>query len=171
MANISFRSKFSIIGLGSISTLLVLLMIELFYAQILTNTLIGNISDNLMLFVIILGLLFFTIVVAFIVGFTITKQIALKSVLYSSGLSLIGLLIVLIVVPNLSLFALHRDVYRDVYGFQIVTAQPQVLVLFSILVLGDVFNLFIFTILSYYVIFVIFLDLLYKKKKGEILKC
>ena len=162
--DISLKQKVSIIGLGSISTLLILLMTEVMFASILTDTLIGNISDNLMLLVIIIGLFLLTIVIAFIVGYFISQDIAIKAVRNASFMSLLCLVLFLFVVCNISLFVLYRYVYSEIYGFQILLVFPQVLVLFSIYVLDDVFNLFILTIVVYYVLFIVFLEKLYIKK-------
>ena len=139
-------------------------MMEVLFAQILTSTLIGNISNNLMLLIIILGLFLFTIIIAFIVGYFITGDIKLKSVRNASIMSLACLLLFLFVVSNGSLFIFYRNVYQNIFGFQILSVFPQVLVYFSIYVLNDVFNLFILTIVVYYVFFVFFLEKLYQIK-------
>ncbi len=162
--NISIKQKISIVGLGSVSTLLILLMIEVMFAQILTDTLIGNINDNLMLLIIILGLFLLTIVIAFIVGYFITQDIALKSVRNASIMSLMCLLLFLFIVSNGSLFIFYGNVYQNIFGFEIIWIFPQVLVYFSIYILGDVFNLFLLQIIVYYVFFVIFLEKLYQLK-------
>ncbi len=162
--NISLKQKISIVGLGSVSTLLILLMTEVMFAQFLTNTLIGNISDNLMLLIIILGLFLFTVIIAFIVGYFITGDIKLKSVRNASIMSLACLLLFLFIVSNGSLFIFYGNVYQNIHGFQILLVFPQVLVYFSIYILGDVFNLFLLQIIVYYVFFVIFLEKLYQLK-------
>ena len=162
--DISLKQKVSIIGLGSISTLLILLMTEVMFASILTDTLIGNINDNLMLLIIIIGLFLLTIVIAFIVGYFISQGITLKSVRNASIMSVACLVLFLFIVSNGSLFVLYRNVYSKIYGFEIIWIFPQVLVYFSIYVLNDVFNLFILTIVVYYVFFVFFLEKLYQLK-------
>lgn len=162
--NISIKQKISIVGLGSVSTLLILLMTEVMFAQILTVALIGNINDNLMLLIIILGLFLLTIVIAFIVGYFISQDIAIKSVRNASLWSLACLLLFLFIVSNVSLFIFYRNVYQNILGFQILPVFPQVLVYFSIYILGDVFNLFLLQIIVYYVFFVIFLEKLYQLK-------
>ncbi len=166
--DISLKQKISIIGLGSISTLLVLLMLEVMMAQIITNTILNNINDNLMLLIIIIGLFLMTIVIAFIVGYSITQDIALKSVRNASTMSLMCLLLFLFIVSNGSLLIFYRNVYQNIFGFQILLVFPQVLVYFSIYVLNDVFNLFILTIVVYYVFFVIFLEKLYQLRFKEV---
>lgn len=162
--DISLKQKVSIVGLGSISTLLILLMIEVMFAQILTDTILGSINDNLMLLIIIIGLFLLTIVIAFIVGYFISQDITLKSVRNASIMSVACLLLFLFIVSNGSLFVLYRNVYSKIYGFEIIWIFPQVLVYFSIYVLNDVFNLFILTIVVYYVFFVFFLEKLYQLK-------
>ena len=159
---ISIKQKVSIVGLGSISTLLILLMMEVMFAQFLTNTLIGNINDNLMLLIVIIGLFLLTIVIAFIVGYFVTEGISIKSVQNASILSLMCLLLFLFGVANGSLFIFYRDVYSEVSGFEILWIFPQVLVYFSIYVLGDVFSLFILEIIIYYLFFIVFLEKLYQ---------
>ena len=163
--NISIKRMISIIGIGSISTLLILLMSEVAFAQVLTNTLIGNISDNLILLIIILGLFLLTIIIAFVVGYFVSQDIALKSVRNASIMSLGCLFLFLFIVANGSLFILHRSVYSKVSGFEILWIFPQVLVYFSIYVLGDVFSLFILEIIVYYCFFIVFLEKLYQVKK------
>ena len=159
---ISIKQKISVVGLGSISTLLILLMTEVMFAQVLTDTLIGNINDNLMLLIVIIGLFLLTIVIAFILGYFITQDIALKSVRNASIMSLMCLLLFLFGVANGSLFIFYRDVYSEVTGFEILWIFPQVLVYFSIYVLGDVFSLFILEIIIYYLFFIVFLEKLYQ---------
>lgn len=161
---ISLKKKISIVGLGSISTLLILLMTEVMFAQFLTNTLIGNINDNLMLLIVIIGLFLLTIVIAFIVGYFITQDIALKSVRNASFMSLGCLLLFLFVVSNIPLFIYYGYIYQNIFGFEILWIFPQVLVYFSIYVLGDVFNLFLLQIVVYYLFFVLFLEKLYQIK-------
>ena len=165
---ISIKQKVSIVGLGSISTLLILLMSEVLMAQIITSTILNNIDDNLMLLIIIIGLFLMTIIIAFIVGYFITEDIAIKSVRNASFMSLGFLFLFLFVVANISLFVYHRDVYSEIYGFEILWAFPQVLVLFSIYVLGNVFNLFLLQIAVYYIFFVGFLEEFYMQKEVKI---
>ena len=164
-SNVSLSRKISIVGLGSISTLVILLMIETFFAQILTDTILGSINDNVMLLIIIISLFIFTIVIAFVVGYFISQDIALKSVRNASIFSLGCLFLFLFIVSNGSLFIYYREVYSGINGFEIVPVFPQVLVYFAIYVLNDVFNLFILTIIVYYVFFVFFLEKFYRMKK------
>ncbi len=139
-------------------------MLEVFFAQILTSTLIGNISDNLMLLIIILGLFLFTIIIAFIVGYFVAGDIRLKSVRNASILSLACLFLVLLVVCNVPLYLNYKDIYSQIYGFEILWIFPQVLVYFSIYILEDIFSLFVIIIITYYAFFVIFLEKLYIEK-------
>ncbi len=162
--NISIKQKASIVGLGSVSTLLVLLMTEVFFAQLLTNFLINNIGDNLMLLIIIIGLVLLTIVVAFIVGYFVTGDIALKSVRNASILSLACLFLFLFVVCNGFLYWVYPHVYNQIYSFEILIIFPQVLVYFSIYILDSIFSLFVMIIVVYYVLFVFFLEKLYIEK-------
>jgi len=161
---ISLKQKISIVGIGSISTLLILLMLEVLMAQILVDTIIGNISDSLMLLIIMVSLFLFTIVISVIVGYFVTGDMTRSSVFKASVMCLGCLLLFLFIVSNISLFIGYRSVYSKISGFQILGIFPQVLVYFSIYILGDVFNLFILQIIVYYVFFIFFLEKLYQNK-------
>ncbi|MFW9968752.1 MAG: hypothetical protein ACFFDF_01040 [Candidatus Odinarchaeota archaeon] len=164
---ISIKKKLNIIGIGSLSTLLILLMIEVFFAQILTDTIIGNISNNFMLLFIMMSLFLLSVVISIIVGFAITSDIERISVFKASVLSLGCLLYFLFIIANSSLLLSYKNIYSKIHGFQIVGIFPQVLVYFAIYILGDVFNLFIFTIVVYYIFFVVFLEKFYEVKYYE----
>jgi len=162
--NLGFKQIISVVGVGSISTIIILLMVETAFAQILTDTLIGNISDNVILLVIILGLFIFTIIISVVVGYFITGNISQMSVYKASVMSLLCLIGFLFVITNTSLFIYHRDVYSQIYGLEIALIFPQVIVYFSIYILGTVFNLFVMVIVVYYLFFAFFLEKFYKIK-------
>lgn len=164
---ISIKKKLNIIGIGSISTLLILLMIEVFLAQILTDTLIGNISDNLMLLLIMMSLFLFTIIISGIVGYFVAGDISKISVYKTSIMSLGSVLLFLFIISNGLLLVYYKQVYSKIHGFQVLGIFPQVLVYFSIYILGDVFNLFILTIVVYYTFFIIYLEKFYEMKYHE----
>lgn len=163
---ISIKRKISIIGIGSISTLLILLMIETAFAQILTDTIIGNISDNTILLIIMMGMFLFTIVISVIVGYFITQDITRTSVLKTTIMSFLCLLLFLFIISNGLLLIFYRNVYSKIHGFQVLFVFPSVLIYFAIYILGDVFSLFILEIVIYYIFFVIFLEKLYRGKKS-----
>ena len=139
-------------------------MLEVFMAQIIVNTILNNISNNLILLIVIISLFLLTIVISFIVGFFVAGDIRLKSVRNASILSLACLFVVLFVVCNVSLYLNYKDIYSQIYGFEILWIFPQVLVYFSIYILEDVFSLFVIIIIIYYAFFVIFLEKLYIEK-------
>jgi len=151
-------------GIGIISTLLILLLIETLFAQIITNFLIGHVSDNAMLLIITMGLFIFTIIISIIVGFFITGDINIISVLKSSLLAFVCTLVSLFIISNLFLLVCHKDLYSEVSGFEIILIFPQVLVYFGIFILQNIFYLFILEIVIYYVFFVMFLELLFKER-------
>jgi len=165
--NISIRKMVSIAGIGSVSTLMILLMVEVMFAQILTDTIINNISDNLMLLIIMIGMFLFTIIIAFVVGFLITADISRMAVTKASIMSLLCLILFLFSISNGSLFIEYNEIYVNIHGFDLFWVFPEVLVTFSIYILGDVFNLFILVFITYYIFFIIFLEKLYEEKINE----
>ena len=162
--NISIKKKLNIIGIGSVSTLLILLMVEVLFAQILTDTILNSINDNLALLIIMSGMFLFTIIISVVVGYFLTEDINLKSVRNATILSVLCLLLFLFIVVNSSLYLNYPEVYSKIHGFQILGVFPQVLIKFSIYILGDVFALFILEIIVFYLFFIIFLEKLYQKK-------
>lgn len=162
--NLSLGRMISIIGLGSVSTLMILLMVEVLMAQIIVNTILNNISDNLMIFIIIFTLFLLTILISIIVGYVITKDVRIKSVRNASLLGLGCLILFLFAISNITLYIYYSDIYDNIYGLDILWVFPQVLVNFSIYILNDVFNLFILTIVVYYIFFVFFLEKLHEIK-------
>ena len=156
--NISLTKKLNIFGTGVLSTLLLLVMIEAGFAQVISDLLIENINDNLILLIIILGLFIFTIFISLFVGFYIPEDISRNAVFRASRLSFIGVLLFLFVISNTFLFIFYPNVYSKVHGFEILPIFPQVLVYFGIYILDNVFYLFILTIVVYYLFFVIFLE-------------
>ena len=162
--NISIKKKLNIIGIGSVSTLLILLMVEVIFAQILTDTILNSINDNLMLLIIMVVMFLFTIIISVVVGYFLTEDIARKSVVKASIMGLMCLFLFLFIISNVSLFIKYRSIYSEIHGFQVLGVFPQVLVKFSIYILGDVFSLFILEIVVYYLFFIFFLEKLYQKK-------
>jgi len=165
--NIDMRNKINIIGIGSISTLLILLMIETLFFQIISDTLINNINDNLMLLIIVVGLFIFTIIISIIVGYFVTQDISRGSVFRASIMSLECLIMFLFIVSNISLFFTYRNMYSGLTGnrsFLILPLFPQVLINFGIYILSEIFYLFILIIVVYYLFFVLFLEKLFITK-------
>ena len=137
-------------------------------AQLLTDFIIGSINDDLMLLIIIIGLFLFTIVIAFIVGYFISQDITLRSVINASVMSLFCLIIFLFAVCNVLLYLNYSFIYSEIRGFEILWVFPKVLVYFAIYILGDVFNLFILIIVVYYCFLIFFLEKFYIKKFKEV---
>jgi len=162
--NLNLKQIISVVGIGFMASLVILLMIYTAFAQIITDFLIDNISDNVILLVIIIGLFIFTIIISVIVGFFITGNISRNSVLKASVLSLLCLVGVLFIISNGILFFYYSNIYDLVYGFEVLLIFPQVLIYFSIYILGTIFNLFIITIGLYYIFFIFFLEKFYKIK-------
>lgn len=154
------RRVLLILIIGPVATLLILLLIETLGAQILTNFLIGHISDNAMLLIIVMGLFVFTMIISIIVGFYISGNIDIGLVLGSSFLSFFCTLFLLFIISNGSLLSSYPEVYQKISGFEVFLKFPEELVDFGIYILPNVFYLFILTIVIYYVLFILFLELL-----------
>jgi len=139
-------------------------MIEVFFAQVLTDTLIGNINNNLMLLIIVLGLFLFTIIISIIVGYLITRNIGTGIVYKASIMSFSCLIMFLFGITNGSLLIFYKEVYANIHGFQILLIFPQVLIYFGIYIMNEIFYTFILIIIVYYVFFIFFLEKFYEVK-------
>ncbi|KKN47247.1 hypothetical protein LCGC14_0664680 [marine sediment metagenome] len=157
--NISIERKIGIIGSGIISTIIILLMLEVVYAQIISDTILNNLDDNTILLIIVSGLFIFTLIISVAVSLIITQDIKRTKVLRSSILSLIITLIILFMVSNITLILFYPVIFSELGEYyELLLIFPQVLIYFGVFILGDIFNLFFFTIIVYYVLFVYFLE-------------
>lgn len=162
MSNIPIRKKINIFMIGLVSSLLFLLMFYVLFAQILVDFVIGNLEDNTVLYIIILGLLLITFFMSIITGFFIVKDVQGSSVIKASIMSIILTLFVMIIVSYGALFILYPEVFRNLQDLEIILVFPQVFLTFGIYVLGEIYVLFILVLIIYFLLFVIFLDIFYK---------
>ena len=80
--------------------------------------------------------------------------------------ALVAFVINLFIIAGISygfLYILYPEVFSEVHNFEIIYIFPSVLLYFSVYVLGNPMFLFIISIINYYVLFIIFLEIFYKK--------
>ena len=160
--NITTKKKINIFMIGFVASLMFLLMFYVLFAQILSDFVIGNVEDNSVLFAIILGLLLITFFVSIIVGGMIIKGIKQTSIIKASIMSILLTLFIIIIISYIGLFVLFPQVFRELQDIEIILIFPQVIVYFGIYVLGQVYALFILTLIIYFLLFVSFLDVFYQ---------
>jgi len=151
----------NILGVGIGISLLIFLIIQVGFAQLLTDFVINNIDKQFTLSLIIFGLLFISFLSSIITGQLITKYLSKISVLYASVMAFFGSLFALIIISYVTLFWYNPELFRNVHGLALFLIFPQVIITFTIYYLGNIIFLFIFSIVSYYLFFIIFLNSFY----------
>ncbi|MCP6718931.1 MAG: hypothetical protein KJI71_01685 [Patescibacteria group bacterium] len=148
----------NILGVGIGISLLIFLIIQVGFAQLLTDFVLINIDKQFTLFLIIFGLLFISFLSSIIASQLITKYISSISVLSASFMAFFGTLYALIIISYVTLFMYNPALFRRVHGFALFMIFPQVIITFTIYFLENIISLFIFSIVSYFLLFILFLN-------------
>jgi len=164
MGKLTIKEKINVLIIGILVSVLFFFMIEVLFAFIIKNTVMGVMDNGFVLMLIILGLELLMFPIGILVGIMMTKQIKLKSVLKASLMAFISNLFFLIVVSYISLFIAYPEVFSEVSGVEIILIVPQVLVYFGIYILNNIILLFIFSVVSYFIFYIIFLDVFHEYK-------
>jgi len=164
MSRIDIGTKINIFLVGSVASVLLFFLFEVIFARTLMDTVIGQYDDYTILFLIILGLQLISLIVPTFVSLWITENVSKSSIYIATFLAFLTNIVFLIGVSYVSLFILYPQVFDVVEGFEIILVLPSVLVYFGIYVLGNVFVLFIVSVVSYYIFYLIFLEKFYKYK-------
>ena len=99
------------------------------------------------------------------VGFLVVKDTKEITILKASILSLLLLFLTLIIVSYVFLLTLAPQIFSQVDSYEIIIIFPQVMVYFGVYVLGNIFMLFIMSIVIYYIYFLVFIEVFYEYKK------
>lgn len=158
--------KISLIGF--FSSLMILMILYVIFAQIFINYIEGNISEQLNLSLIIIIMfsisLFSTIFVSYLIG---SEDVKKSSIYKTSLLSYIFTIFTLIVLSYLALFLYYPNVFNGLYGFDYVLVAPLMLVYFTLYILPQFFWIYILEVIFYFLYFIIILNIFYEEKKKE----
>jgi hypothetical protein len=164
MADIIITRKLAIFGIGLIGNLFILLILYALFSQLLVDFVIGNISNQVVLGLIILGLMMISLIISIPISLWITNDVKRRVIYKSMLVSFIGTFIILYILSYVSLFYLYPDVFSEVEGLFILLIFPQVIMNFSIYVLSHPFYLVIIVGVIYFALYVVFLDFYYEAK-------
>jgi len=162
---IELDDKLNIFFLGNVLTWLLFFIFQPLFAQMIIDYTVNNLSNVEIIFLIILGLELVSLTISVIIGILITEGIRTTSVLSASIMAYLLTLFIWIVISYIGLFIFYPGIFEEVSGIEIIFVIPQVIVDFSIYVLNDVIWLFIFSQITYFILFIIFLEIFYVSKK------
>ena len=151
------QKQINIVVIGIASSFLVFFLIYTFFARILVSTILENLESYFALLMIFVGLELITVISSIIVGIMITDKMNQSAVLKASIMALLSNLVLLIVISYTCMWIFYPEIFNEIYGFEIIIMMPSVLIYFSIYVLGHPIFLFILSIFSYFMFFLIFL--------------
>ena len=155
------KDTLNILGTGIGASLLVFLIIQVGFAQTLDDFVLDHISDDYALSLIIFGLLSIAFIASIAAGILLPQFISELSVLYASFLAYYASFVFLIFISYSFMFLQFKYVFSQVHGFEIILIFPQVIIAFALYVLGEIIALFIISMVSYYLFFILFLDKFY----------
>lgn len=161
---IPLKQKVSIVGIGFISSLLILLIIYVLFARVIVDFIMNNIAETLILGVIVFGLLLLSFIISITIGFLITDEIRRDTVIMASMMSLLTLFTIILIVSYTSMAILYPGIYSKTRGPEAILIFPQVILYFSIYVLDHPFYLFIISSFVYFIIFTLYLESYYQRK-------
>ena len=168
MEKIRFKDAISVGITSTFISLLIFLMIEVLYAQILKDFIIDQSGSNSGLLTgIILGGFLLSMVVS-IFSSLINSDKTIKH--FSYWAALIAFLINFFIWFLVSFAAItirYPEVLESLNFFEKIIAIPRILAIFSIYFLSNVTLLWIFSLVTYSIIFAIMLFLLGKRKSNK----
>lgn len=162
--------KVNVLIIGVVSSLLLLFMIYVAFAQFFLDYIEGVVDPDLNLSFLIIGMLFVSIFSSVIVSFVVVKNVKVISIIYASLLAYFVHFFLIIVVSYVSLFSFYPEAFEGLTGLDYLFVFPMTIVYFSIYVLDQFIYLFFISVIIYYIFFVIFLDRFYVPKKIRVKK-
>ena len=162
MGNVSLSEKLNIFVVGMLASILMYFVFQTLFASVIVDLFLGNFDDEFILLLIILGFELVALIVSVFVSVLVAEDIKRSSVIKAASFAYLFNLVFLITISYLFLFILYPEVFSEVSGLEIILIFPTVMMDFAIYVLGHPAYFFIFSIVSYYVFFIILIDRFYK---------
>ena len=159
---IPIRIKLTIFVVGLITAMMMYLIFQVLFASVIDTFILDAWGADLILFLVILGYEMIIIVVVVPVSLWVSEKIS-GSVAYKSAIFAVFVNIFLVIIPisYISLIILYPEIFSELSGIDMILAFPTVIVYFSLYVLNNFFYLYMITSVSYFVIYIIFLDIFY----------
>jgi hypothetical protein len=159
MSNISGMDKLKILAIGALSSCLIFFVIFTFYGDILTSyVLSSSMSDQVIFTLLFIGLDLIALVASVIISFIIVRDVSLEAIVKAAILSLLISLFVTVLLSYILLLVFFPFVFKNITGFEIVLVWTQAFIYAGIYVFGSSIELFVISILIYYLAFIFLLE-------------
>ncbi len=143
-------------------------MVEVLFAQVLSDTLIAMYaSNNSLTILIILAGFIVSMVISMVVSLIFSEISAMSFSFYAAALSFVANIALWILISYATMIAYHQEELGDLNYTQLFANIPKVLAYYSVYHLSNVTLLWLISLGTYSVIFAIILKLLGAKKAGK----
>ena len=157
------KKKINIVGIGIIASIMLFLVVYTVFARALVITFFEN-GNNIGLLFMVISLELITFISSMFVSLWQTDDLPDRLVLKTAGVSFGVNLIVLCVLSYGTLLILYPGIFENLEFYEYPLVFPTVLLDFSIYVLGHPIYLFILSIITYFLLFIIFIEYYYSKE-------
>jgi len=160
---LGWNTALKIIVFGPLVSLFAFLMLEVLTAHFFVNFIINNLEDRVTLSLIILVLLAISLLVSTVVGILITKEDLKKIVVIKASIMAYCVSLVCIIVISYGyMLAFHSSFFEELDWIDFFLQFPVVIVYFGIYAFNSIIALYLFTVICYFIIFIIFLEKYYE---------
>lgn len=166
MQKITYKTTFRIALNITFVGILLFLMIEVIWAQLLKDLLLEENIDGI-LTGIILGGFFLAAVISIVSSLLSSSNVIRKYSIWAALIAFILNLFIWILISYACVVSRYPDVVADLSIWGRIIAIPRILAYFSIYFLSNVTLLWMFSLLTYAVIFSVVLYLLARKKSNK----
>jgi hypothetical protein len=163
IGNIASQKKINIVGIGILASVLVFLLAYALFARALVLTSFGE-GNTLGLLFLVGSLELVAVISSIFVSIWQTDDLPEQTILKTALVAFVLNLIIICVLSYGTLSILYPGIFSGLSIFDMILGFPTVLLYFSIFVLGHPIYLFILSIITYYLLFIIFIEVYYPKK-------
>lgn len=163
MEKLPLRKKINIVGIGIIASILVFLLMYTVFARALALSFFGEGNDLGLLFIVI-SLELIAFVASIIISIWQTDDLPDNIVLKTAFVAFVINVLFICVLSYGTLYILYPEVFENPSILENALSFPTVLLYFGIYVLGHPIYLFILSIITYYLFFIIFIEVYYPKQ-------
>ena len=154
--------------IGSIISVLIFFMIQVLYAQILVDYIIQFLENQDVFFTIILIFSFgeiIALIISIIVSMIILRKVVRIQVFKAILFAFLINILFWFILSFLSLWFYYPEVFSEIVGYEIIFISPLLIVYFGIYILDNITLVWIFTQITYFILFGIFMNVFYVEKR------
>ena len=151
-----------------IVSVLIFFMIQVLYAQILVDYIIQFLENQDVFFTIILIFSFgeiIALIISIIVSMIILRKVVRIQVFKAILFAFLINILFWFILSFLSLWFYYPEVFSEIVGYEIIFISPLLIVYFGIYILDNITLVWIFTQITYFILFGIFMNVFYVEKR------